>query len=83
MIDRGVILDLTADAGTKRGEEVDYAIAHNGQVQVLVEARKANDPVRIEPASQLFGHYAVTDARIAILTNEKKYQFHIDLDSPN
>nr|WP_258903365.1 restriction endonuclease [Actinokineospora sp. UTMC 2448] len=52
-------------------------------MQVLVEAKKVNDPLRIEHASQLFRYFAVTNARIAILTNGQVYQFYTDLDAPN
>jgi len=38
-----VIPEFTADVGTKKGEKIDYAIVHNGQVQVLVEVKKIND----------------------------------------
>jgi len=78
-----VIPEFTADVGTKRGEKIDYAIVHNGQVQVLVEAKKINDPLRLEHASQLFRYFAVTNARIAVLTNGQVYQFYTDLDAPN
>ncbi|GLW94090.1 type I restriction endonuclease [Actinokineospora globicatena] len=78
-----VIPEFTADVGTKRGEKIDYAIVHDGQVQVLVEAKKVNDPLRLEHASQLFRYFSVTNARIAILTNGEVYQFYTDLDAPN
>jgi hypothetical protein len=78
-----VIPEFTADVGTKRGEKIDYAIVHNGRVEVLVEAKKINDPLRIEHASQLFRYFAVTNARIAVLTNGQVYQFYTDLDAPN
>lgn len=78
-----VIPEFTADVGTKKGEKIDYAIAHDGQVQVLVEVKKINDPLRIEHASQLFRYFAVTNARIAILTNGETYEFYTDLDAPN
>jgi hypothetical protein len=78
-----VIPEFTADVGTKKGEKIDYAIVHNGQVQVLVEVKKINDPLRIEHASQLFRYFAVTNARIAILTNGEIYEFYTDLDAPN
>lgn len=78
-----VIPEFTADVGTKKGEKIDYAIAHNGQVQVLVEVKKINDALRIEHASQLFRYFAVTNARIAILTNGETYEFYTDLDAPN
>jgi hypothetical protein len=78
-----VIPEFTADVGTKKGEKIDYAIVHDGQVQVLVEAKKINDPLRIEHASQLFRYFSVTNARIAILTNGEVYEFYTDLDAPN
>jgi predicted type IV restriction endonuclease len=78
-----VIPEFTADVGTKKGEKIDYAIAHNGKVEVLVEVKKINDPLRIEHASQLFRYFAVTNARIAILTNGETYEFYTDLDAPN
>ncbi|MBB4682550.1 hypothetical protein [Amycolatopsis jiangsuensis] len=43
-----VIPEFTADVGIKKGEKIDYAIAHDGQVQVLVEAKKVNETLRIE-----------------------------------
>ncbi|ACU37420.1 type I restriction endonuclease [Actinosynnema mirum] len=78
-----VIPEFTADVGVKKGEKIDYAIVHDGQVQVLLEAKKVNDPLRLEHASQLFRYFAATNARIAILTNGEVYQFYTDLDAPN
>lgn len=78
-----VIPEFTADVGTKRGEKIDYAIAHDGKIQLLVEVKKVNDPLRIEHASQLYRYFAVTNARIAILTNGEQYEFYTDLDAPN
>ena len=78
-----VIPEFTADVGTKKGEKIDYAVSHGGQIQLLIEVKKINDPLRIEHASQLFRYFAVTNARIAILTNGEVYQFYTDLDAPN
>ncbi|SEB66879.1 hypothetical protein SAMN04489806_1455 [Paramicrobacterium humi] len=78
-----VIPEFTADVGVKKGEKVDYAITHNGDVQILIECKRINDALRIEHASQLFRYFAVTNARIAILTNGEVYQFYTDLDRPN
>jgi hypothetical protein len=78
-----VIPEFTADVGLKKGEKIDYAVVHDGVVQLLVEVKKINDPLRIEHASQLFRYFAVTNARIAILTNGEVYQFYTDLDAPN
>ncbi|NKX53032.1 type I restriction endonuclease [Arthrobacter mobilis] len=78
-----VVPEFTADVGVKKGEKVDYAIMHNGEVQILIECKKSKEPVKIEHASQLFRYFAVTNARIAILTNGEVYQFFTDLDAPN
>lgn len=78
-----VIPEFTADVGTKRGEKVDYAIVKDGEVQILIECKHVGAPLNIKHASQLFRYFAVTSARIAILTNGDEYQFFTDLDAPN
>lgn len=78
-----VVPEFTADVGVKRGEKVDYAIMRDGEVQMLIECKKSTEPLRIEHASQLFRYFAVTNARIAVLTNGQTYQFYTDLDAPN
>lgn len=80
---REVIPEFTADVGVKRGEKVDYAINHNGDIQILIECKRINEALRPEHASQLFRYFSVTNARIAILTNGEIYQFYTDLDAPN
>lgn len=78
-----VVPEFTADVGVKRGEKVDYAIMRDGEVQILIECKKSTEALRIEHASQLFRYFAVTNARIAVLTNGEVYQFYTDLDAPN
>ena len=78
-----VIPEFTADVGVKRGEKVDYAIMRDGEVQLLIECKPSTGPLRIEHASQLFRYFAVTNARIAVLTNGEVYNFYTDLDAPN
>ncbi|TFD26990.1 type I restriction endonuclease [Cryobacterium cryoconiti] len=78
-----VVPEFTADVGVKRGEKVDYAIMRDGEVQILIECKKSSEPLKIEHASQLFRYFAVTNARIAVLTNGELYQFYTDLDAPN
>jgi predicted type IV restriction endonuclease len=78
-----VVPEFTADVGVKKGEKIDYAIVHDGEVQILMECKKSGEPLRIEHASQLYRYFAVTNARIAILTNGVVYQFYTDLDAPN
>lgn len=78
-----VIPEFTADVGTKKGEKIDYALVHGGQVQMLIEAKKVTEPLRLEHTSQLFRYFAVTNARVAVLTNGQTWEFYTDLDAPN
>ncbi|MBC9927056.1 MULTISPECIES: type I restriction endonuclease [unclassified Leucobacter] len=78
-----VVPEFTADVGIKRGEKVDYAIVHDGSVQILIECKHIGAPLNVKHASQLYRYFGVTKARIAILTNGDEYQFFTDLDSPN
>ncbi|WP_445166161.1 type I restriction endonuclease [Mycolicibacterium sp. Dal123E01] len=78
-----VVPEFTADVGVKRGEKVDYAIFKDGQVQILIECKKIGDPLDLRYASQLFRYFAVTSARIAILTNGQEYHVYTDGDLPN
>lgn len=78
-----VIPEFTADVGIKKGEKIDYAIVHDGEVQILVECKRSSGGLTAENASQLFRYFAATSARIAILTNGEVYHFYTDLDAPN
>ncbi|MGM7679135.1 type I restriction endonuclease [Microbacterium sp. A94] len=78
-----VVPEFTADVGTKRGEKIDYAIMRNGEVQILIECKPSMGSLKIEHASQLFRYFAVTNARVAVLTNGAVWHFYTDLDAPN
>jgi hypothetical protein len=78
-----VVPEFTADVGVKKGEKVDYAIFKDGAVQILIECKKIGDPLDLRYASQLFRYFAVTSARIAILTNGQQYHVYTDGDLPN
>lgn len=79
-----VVPEFTADVATKKGEKVDYAIKHNGEVIMLFEAKKATESLGHAHAGQLFRYFSVTQAtRIAVLTNGVVYQFYSDIDAPN
>lgn len=78
-----VVPEFVADVGVKKGEKVDYAIFKDGQVQILMECKKIGDPLDLRYASQLFRYFAVTSARIAILTNGQEYHVYTDGDMPN
>lgn len=78
-----VIPEFVADVGTKKGEKIDYAIMKDGNIQILIEAKKIGEPLNINHANQLFRYFHVTTARISILTNGQVYYFYTDLDAPN
>ncbi|MCA9635738.1 MAG: type I restriction enzyme HsdR N-terminal domain-containing protein [Myxococcales bacterium] len=78
-----VIPEFTADVGIKKGEKVDYAIKRDGEIIILIEAKKAKAELNPAHCSQLFRYFTVTKARIAILTNGIRYQFYSDLDEQN
>ncbi|WAC66849.1 type I restriction enzyme HsdR N-terminal domain-containing protein [Agrococcus sp. SL85] len=78
-----VVPEFTADVGLKKGEKIDYAILRDGEVQILLECKASVGQLKFEHASQLFRYFAVTNARIAVLTNGETYQFYTDLDKPN
>lgn len=78
-----VVPEFIADVGVKKGEKVDYAIFKDGKIQILIECKKIGDPLDLRYASQLFRYFAVTSARIAILTNGQQYHVYTDGDMPN
>lgn len=78
-----VVPEFTADVGTKKGEKVDYALTRDGQVQILIECKKIGAPLSLENASQLYRYFAVTNARIGVLTNGQVWNFYMDIDEPN
>ncbi len=78
-----VIPEFVADVGIKKGEKVDYAIVKDGKIIILFECKHCGGDLNIKHASQLFRYFAVTEARIAVLTNGVVYRFFTDLDAPN
>ena len=78
-----VVPEFTADVGLKKGEKVDYAIHHDGELQILIECKPIGSKLSLSNASQLFRYFSVTSARIAILTNGQEYQVYTDGDLPN
>lgn len=78
-----VVPEFTADVGVKKGEKVDYALVRDDQVQLLIECKKIGAPLSLENASQLYRYFAVTNARIGVLTNGQVWNFYMDIDEPN
>jgi len=77
-----VIPEFTADVGTKKGEKVDYAIAIDNKIVLLIECKKCGENLD-HYTSQLFRYFTVLEARIAILTDGLVYKFYSDLDERN
>lgn len=77
------IPEYTCDVGTKKGEKIDYAIALDGDVSMLVEAKRAGIKLQKQQQSQLYRYFGVSRCRIAILTNGVTYQFFSDINAPN
>src|SRR5215218_6224329 len=78
-----VIPEFVADVGIKKGEKVDYAVKKDDKIIMLFECKHCGGDLSIKHASQLFRYFAVTDARIAVLTNGLVYRFFTDLEAPN
>lgn len=78
-----VMPEYTADVGTKKGEKVDYAVAIDGRIEFIVEAKPLSAALGSVQYNQLYRYFGVTDARIAILTNGADYWFFTDIDAPN
>ncbi len=78
-----VIPEFVADVGIKKGEKVDYAIKKDDKIIMLFECKHCGGDLSISHASQLYRYFAVTEARIAVLTNGIIYRFFTDLEAPN
>lgn len=78
-----VIPEFIADVGIKKGEKVDYAIKKDGKIILLFECKHCGGDLNIHHAGQLFRYFAVTEARIAVLTNGIVYRFFTDLEAAN
>lgn len=52
-------------------------------MQILVESKKIGDPLKLIHAGQLTRYFHVSNARVAVLTNGRRWDFYTDLDRPN
>lgn len=75
--------EFIADVGTKKGEKIDFALKIDGKPAVLVEVKPISMSLGSAQYSQLFRYFAVTDARLAILTNGRDIWFFSDTDEKN
>ena len=78
-----VVPEFIADIGTKKGEKVDFALKIDGKIAILIEVKPISTPLGKAQFSQLYRYFAVTEARLAILTNGKEIRFFSDVDEPN
>ncbi len=78
-----VVPEYVADLGLKKGEKIDFAIVREGQVQMLIEAKRIGDNLSLEHAGQLVRYFHTSNARIGVLTNGQVWHFFTDLDKPN
>ena len=76
------IPEFVADVGIKKGEKVDYAIALNNKITILIEAKSVNENLK-KHDSQLFRYFGTSEAKLAILTNGIEYRFYTDLEEAN
>ncbi|WP_295813735.1 type I restriction enzyme HsdR N-terminal domain-containing protein [uncultured Nitratireductor sp.] len=78
-----VIPEFCADAVGKKGEKVDYAIKLDGEIRILVECKPITTKLEKAHLAQLYRYFSVTNARFAVLTNGRNFEFYTDLASPN
>lgn len=78
-----VVPEFTADAGTKQGEKVDYAIFKDDEVIMLIECKKYGMDLSDAHTTQLYRYFSVVHARIAVLTDGVVYRFYTDLEESN
>lgn len=78
-----VVPEFIADVGLKKGEKVDFALKIDGKLAVLIETKPITTALGNAQFSQLFRYFAVTEARLAILTNGREVWFFSDVDELN
>ncbi|HEV7248957.1 MAG TPA: type I restriction endonuclease [Shinella sp.] len=78
-----VVPEFTADAVGKKGEKVDYAIKIDGEIRILIECKPISAQLEKKHLDQLFRYFTVTNAKFAILTNGRTFNFYTDLEATN
>lgn len=78
-----VVPEFTADAVGKKGEKVDYAINIDGEIRILIECKPISVQLEKKHLDQLFRYFTVTNAKFAILTNGRTFNFYTDLEETN
>ena len=78
-----VVPEFTADTPGKKGEKVDYAIRIGDEIQILVECKGLTVRLEKRHLGQLYRYFSVENAKFAILTNGRFYEFYTDLEQSN
>jgi hypothetical protein len=78
-----VVPEFTADAVGKKGEKVDYALKIDGEIRILIECKPISVQLEKKHLDQLFRYFTVTNAKFAILTNGRTFNFYTDLEATN
>lgn len=78
-----VVPEFTADAVGKKGEKVDYAIKIDNEIRILIECKPVSVALEKKHLDQLYRYFSVTNAKFAILTNGRTFNFYTDLEAPN
>jgi len=78
-----VVPEFTADAVGKKGEKVDYAIKIDNDIRILIECKPISVALEKKHLDQLYRYFSVTNAKFAILTNGRTFNFYTDLEAPN
>lgn len=75
--------EYIADFGKKKGEKVDYALFKDNAPIIFIEAKSVNENLLNHDAQLARYFNAVTDVKLAILTNGLEYKFFTDLNANN
>lgn len=75
-----VLPEFNADIVNRKGEKIDFAILSNNKPIMLIECKRADQPLSEDNIAQLARYFMVVPARIGILTNGVEYEFYSDLD---
>ncbi|MBW4667694.1 MAG: hypothetical protein KME60_09710 [Cyanomargarita calcarea GSE-NOS-MK-12-04C] len=81
-----VMHEYFADFGTPgkvKPKKVDYAIAINGKLVMLIEAKACTETPEVHDGQLKYYFNAVRTARVSIVTNGVEYRFFTDLEDAN
>ncbi len=75
--------EFTCEIANRKGEKVDYAICHGGNVTILIECKPIAAKLSLDNAHQLIRYFNTQEARLAILTNGQIWKFYSDTERAN